>query len=188
MEHLQKLRECNKKTLTARQAFLQFGGTEYNKKLKDLNEKEEFSTLVNWMLNKMPAFQRMKLRHKVNGDLYQTVIRKRRRIITVGKPRIQANCDESINYEWPEEATYETLDVNIIATSAEKADAINQAKTHEQLEYVQETEAQASSQTGGDTQTTEECSTFQEEQPERNDGHTVVTEEEMELINEFLDI
>ena len=36
--------------MTFKQAFCSMGITEFDKPLKELNEKEEFSTLVNWAL------------------------------------------------------------------------------------------------------------------------------------------
>jgi len=39
MENLKRLRECNKKDITFKQAFFQFGVTDYDKALKGLNEK-----------------------------------------------------------------------------------------------------------------------------------------------------
>jgi len=39
MEHLRRLQECNKRNTTLRRAFVQFGITEYDKPLKELNEK-----------------------------------------------------------------------------------------------------------------------------------------------------
>ena len=63
--------------MTFKQAFFKFGVTEDDKVLKGLNEKEEFSTLVNWVINKLPPFKSMDLRHKVNDELYQTSIQKK---------------------------------------------------------------------------------------------------------------
>jgi len=61
MEHLRRLQECNKKNTTLRRAFVQFGVTEYDKPLKELNDKEEFSTLINWAINQLPSFESMDL-------------------------------------------------------------------------------------------------------------------------------
>jgi len=124
----------------------------------------------------------MKLRHKANGDLYQIIISKQAREIRVIKPKLQANCEGAINYEWPEEATYENLNVAIIAASVERAETINKNKMYEQLGYVQKIEEQESSQNGGDT------SMPLEESTKENDGNVVLTEEEMELIYEFLKV
>jgi len=72
MEHLRRLQECNKRNTTLRKAFVQFGITEYDKPLKELNEKEEFSALINWAINHLPVAESMDLRHRVNDKLYQT--------------------------------------------------------------------------------------------------------------------
>jgi len=84
--------------MTFKQAFFQFGVTEYDKVLKGLNEKEEFSALVNWVLNKLPPFHNMDLRHKVNDELYQTAIHKRAREIRVGKPMLKTRYNGAIRY------------------------------------------------------------------------------------------
>jgi len=95
MENFTRLQECYKKNMTFKQAFFQFGVTDYDKKLKGLNEKEEFSTLVNWAINQLPSFESIDLRHRVNGKLYQTNICKRARETLVGKPAVKDNQVET---------------------------------------------------------------------------------------------
>ena len=107
---------------------MQFGVTEYDKPLKELNDKEEFSTLINWAINQLPSFESMDLRHRVNGKLYQTSLHKKAREILVGKPKEKDNQDEAVTYDWPEYVTYETLAVNIITISMLRANVINDAK------------------------------------------------------------
>jgi len=38
--------------------------TRFNKTLRELNEEEEFSALVNWTLNKLPLLHSIDLRQK----------------------------------------------------------------------------------------------------------------------------
>ena len=59
MENLRKLQECNKRNITFKQTFYQLGMTDVDKPLRELNEKEEFSALANWVLNKLPQFHSM---------------------------------------------------------------------------------------------------------------------------------
>jgi len=123
MKHLRRLQECNKRNTTLRKAFAKFGVTEDDKPLKEMNEKEEFSTLVNWAINQLPSYESMDLRHQVNGKLYQTNIHKKNREIAVGKPKEKDNQDGAVRYDWPEQVTYETLDEKIITISMLRADA-----------------------------------------------------------------
>jgi len=67
--------------------------------------------------------------------------------------KTQSDCDGAINYEWPEDATYETLTVNIICASAGTADIMNRAKMNEQIGYQHQTEKQMDSKTESEVQT-----------------------------------
>jgi len=70
MENLRKLQECKEKITTFRRAFSKFGVTKNDKPLKEMNENEEFSALVNWTINQLPEYEEMDLRYKVDGKLY----------------------------------------------------------------------------------------------------------------------
>ena len=170
MERLRKLQECNKRNMTLKQAFCQFGITKENQAIKRLNEDEEFSAVINWALNKLPPFHRMNLRYTVNGELYQTTITKSTREIRVGKPMLQTKFEGAIRYDWPEETTYETLDVGTIAASASRADIINDAKINGRLLSTQEVAEQESSHTNQDGK------------------NPILTEEERHVVSEFLNV
>jgi len=75
MENLRKLQECNKRNITFRQAFYRLEMTDADKALRELNEKEEFSALVNWALNKLPPFHSMDLKHKVNDAITDSMMK-----------------------------------------------------------------------------------------------------------------
>jgi len=188
MENLKRLQECNKNNMTFKQAFSQFGVTEYNKVLKGINEKEDFSALVNWVLNKLPLFHSMDLRHKVNKELYQTIICRRAREIRVGKPMLKASHDGTIRYDWPEEITYETLDVGIITASVKRADIINVAKMEGRLLTAQQIVELENPQIDWNYQPQVESPQIKLVQTERNCWDVVLTEEERNLLGEFLDI
>jgi len=158
---------------------VQFGVTEYDKPLKELNDKEEFSTLINWAINQLPSFESMDLRHRVNGKLYQTSLHKKAREILVGKPKEKDNQDEAVTYDWPEYVTYETLAVNIITISMLRANVINDAKRKGQFLSEQEVTARVHPQNDWNVE---------ELQMGENGENRVLTEEEMELINEFLQV
>jgi len=175
MENLRRLQECNKKTTTLKRAFAKFGVTDHNKRLKDMDEKEEFSALVNWALNELPSYEDMYLRHKVDGQLYQTSIRKRHTERVVGKPKVKDCQEEAITYDWPEHATYENLDEKIIAISVLRADVKNEARKQgkelakEEIKVFPQIDWSAGLQ--------------------QKDGEIVkISEEEMELLNEFLQV
>jgi len=187
MENFTRLQECYKKNMTFKQAFFQFGVTDYDKKLKGLDEKEEFSTLVNWVLHKLPPFHSMDLRHKVNKELYQTTIHKRAREIRVGKPMLKASHDGTIRYDWPQEITYETLGVDIINTSVKRADIINAAKNEGRLLSEEQVSELLNPQIDWNNQQQVETQQIKLLQTERNCWDVVLTEEERNLIGEFLD-
>jgi len=132
MENLRKLQECNKRNITFKQAFYKLGMTDDDKTMKELNEKEEFSALVNWALNKLPSFHSINLRQRVNDEIYQTPIHKCEKGMRVGKPMSKTRCQGAITYDWPEEMKYETLDVKAITNSIIRADAINLTKMQEE--------------------------------------------------------
>jgi len=157
------------------------------KKLKGLNKKEEFSTLVNWIINKLPPFKSMDLRHKVNDELYQTPIQRRAREIRVGKTMLKTSQAGTVSYDWPEQITYETLDVEIITTSAIRANIINAAKMDGKLLSAQEIAEREKLYIGWNLQP-KEISTSQSEQEDRNCWDEVLTEQEREILGEFLDV
>ena len=98
MENLKRLQDCNKRNITFRQAFYQLGMTEFDKKIGELNDKEEFSALVNWAMNKLQPFHSMDLRHRVNDEIYQTSIHRSAREIRVGRPTLSIKNPEAIKY------------------------------------------------------------------------------------------
>jgi len=55
----------------------------------------------------------MVLRAKDNGAIYQTVIRNCRRQLRVGKI-VRVTGPGGTAYDWPEETTYDSLDVSIM--------------------------------------------------------------------------
>ena len=194
MENLKRLQECNKRNMSFKQAFFQLGMTGFNKTLRELNEEEEFSALVNWTLNKLPPFHSIDLRHKVNGEIYQTSIHKSERGIRVGKPTFKTNYIGAIMYDWPEEMKYETLNVDAITNSITRADAINLAKTQEgsfipvqrmpQLLNPKEEEGLIELEQQQQV-ASQQISLIQ---TDRNCWNVVLTEEERNLLGELLDI
>jgi len=188
MENLRKLQECNQKKITFKQAFYSLGMTNMNRPIRKLNEEEEFSALANWILNKLPLRCSMNLRLKVNDKIYQTSIYEGRRQIVVGKLMQQASQHGAITYYWPEETKYESLTVDIIKTSAKRADIINAAKAEGKILTDQQITELEVSQIDWKSQPLMEQPPMQSEQTERNSWNAVLTEEERELLSEFLDV
>jgi len=149
----------------------------HDQKLKDMNEREEFGALVNWALNELPAYEHMYLRYKVDGQLYQTSIRKRQNERMVGKSKVKDCQEGSITYDWPEHVTYETLDEKIIAISVLRADARNNARKEGKELSEEELKAKVFPQIDW-------AAGLQQGNGER----IVLTEAEIELINEFLQV
>ena len=127
----------------------------------------------------------MDLRHKVNDELYETTISKRKREIRVGKPRITTRYNGAINYNWPEETTYESLDVSTITASLLRADIINVAKMNGKLLSKQEIAEQENPQINWEQEEQVEVPKIKSE---RNCWNVVLTEEEKNLISEFLEV
>jgi len=174
--------------MTFKQAFCQYGLTGSDKRLKELNEEEEFSALVNWALNKLQYFHSMNLRHKVNGGIYQTPLHKNDREIRVGKPTLKTDYPGAITYDWNKETKYSTLDVRAITTAVERADIINVAKKERRLLTEQQVTEMTNPQINWNKQTQMEWPQVELERLERNCWDAVLTEEERNLIGEFLDV
>jgi len=183
MEFLRRLHECNERRLSFRQAFFALGMVNDSKPLRQLNDEETFSTLINWAMHKLPSLHSMILRINVDGAIYQTVIRKSIRQIRVGKLTRLAGPG-AIGYDWPEDTRYESLDISTIEKSAFRANIINTAKergcepTNEEL--AQQVEEQAAGMSW-------EIPKITMRQTQENCWEVVLTEEERELIDEFLE-
>jgi len=208
-EYLNDLHECNARRMSFRQAFSALGMVDKNKPLKQLNDKELFGALVNWAIHKMPKLHSMVLRVK-HGAIYQTVLVKDSRNLRVGK-LVRVTGHGGIAYDWPESTRYGSLDVSIIEASVHRANVINVEKgydmnvperTQQAQEQIDELmikdfkqEQQIIKSDEGDIQQ-EEASTsgapwktpkITLRQTEHNCWQVVLTEEEQELINEFLE-
>jgi len=91
--------------------------------------------------------------------------------------------------DWSQEMKYELLSVDAITTSVRRADIINIAKSRGKLLSEQEIEAVMNPKIDwNDEETTESPQIIQLVQTERNCGDVVLTEEERNLIEEFLEV
>jgi len=212
MEYLRRLHECNERRMSFRQAFFALGIVNDNKPLRQLNDEEIFSALANWAIHKLPILHSMILRIKVDGAIYQTVVRRCQRRLRVGKI-VRVTGPGGIAYDWPEETKYDSLDVSIIENSVYRANTVNvergydlsvRERTQQAQEQADELILEERSQPEEQADVhDEERSQSEEEQAddiswdiprismrqtERNCWEVVLTEEERELINEFLEI
>jgi len=187
MEYLRRLHECHTKNITFKQAFFKLGMTEDNKPMKQLNDKEEFSTLANWALNKLPMFHSMDLRLKVNGTIYQTTWYKCGRQVRAGRVT-RKDYQGAIGYDWPEEIGYDSLTVDVITASVMRAEIINMAKKNGNLLSREEIAEQENLQSDWNSGTREQTPQIRLVRTDRNCWDVVLTQEERNLISEFLDV
>jgi len=160
MELLQLFQDCLIKTTTVKQAFEHLGLNKIMGKyeiLKALDEEAEFACLINWIIHRMPTEQKLKIRFKVTNEVYQVSIRRHNRNLHVESLKsLTKEGKDFMLYDWREETTYNTLTSTKINEAIEGADLENAKR---ELERRQKG-----------------CFT----------DSITVTDEEMELINEFL--
>ena len=204
-EYLNYLEECSARRMGFKQAFGALGMADKNKPLKQLNDKESFSALVNWAIHRMPRLHSMVLRVKY-GAVYQAIIVKSLKNLRVGKLERVAEPG-GIAYEWPEDTRYDSLEVEIINASVQRANEFNAQRGYDKsvlqrtLQAQKQAEQIMSEECPQDPQSEEEME--QEEastsekpwktpkitlrQDESNVWQVVLTEQERELIDEFLE-
>ena len=204
-EYLNYLEECSARRMGFKQAFGALGMADKNKPLKQLNDKESFSALVNWAIHRMPRLHSMVLRVKY-GAVYQAIIVKSLKNLRVGKLERVAEPG-GIAYEWPEATRYDSLEVEIINASVQRANEFNAQRGYDKsvlqrtLQAQKQAEEMMSEECPQEMQSEEEME--QEEastsekpwrtpkitlrQDESNVWQVVLTEQERELIDEFLE-
>jgi len=94
----------------------------------------------------------------------------------------------AIGYDWPEETVYDSLKVDVITASVMRAEIINVAKMNGKLLSRQEVAEQENPQIDWNSKTQEQSPQIKLVQTERNCWDAVLTEEERNLIEEFLDV
>jgi len=204
-EYLNYLEECNARRMGFKQAFGALGMADKNTPFKQLSDKESFSALVNWAIHKMPRLHSMVLRVRY-GAVYQAVIVKSLKNLRVGKLERVAEPG-GIAYEWPEATRYDSLEVEIINASVQRANEFNEQRGYDKsilqrtLQAQKEAEEIMSEECPQEPQSEEEMEQDEASTSERpwktpkitlrqddsNVWQVVLTEEERELINEFLE-
>jgi len=129
----------------------------------------------------------MDLRLKVNGTIYQTTLYKCGRQVRVGRV-IRKDYQGAIGYDWPEEIGYDSLSVDLITASVMRAEIINMAKKNGRPLSRKEIAEQENPQIDWNSETQEQTPQIELVQTGRNCGDVVLTQEERDLIDEFLDV
>ena len=198
MEDLSKLHLCHERQITFKQAFFCKGMSDENTPLKQLKAQEEFSALVNWALHGLVSDENMILRVREKGLTYQTILHKIDRRIQVGRIK-QIYGTGAMRYDWQDEIKYHSLSVSEINASAKRADVINDAITNRQDMMQQQAERprderpteMPNEETPGSSSPQDLLSTIPSirlRETEPNLWEVVMTEEEKELIAEFLEV
>jgi len=198
MDDLQKLSLCHERKITFKQAFFCKGMSDENAPLKQLKDQEEFSALVNWALHSLVKDEDMILRVKDKGLIYQTILHKTERKIRVGNIK-QIYGTGAMRYDWPDGIKYHALSLGEINASAKRADVINDAITNRQAMMHQQEERprderqveMPNEETPGSSSPQDFLSTIPNirlRETEPNLWEVVMTEEEKELIAEFLEV
>jgi len=198
MGELQKLQLCHERKITFKQAFFYKGMSDENAPLKQLKDQEEFSALVNWALHNLVKDEDMILRVKEKGFIYQTILHKTDRKIRVGRIT-QIYGTGAMKYDWPDEIKYHSLSSGEINASAKRANVINEAITNRQVMMHQQAERprderqveMPNAETPGSSSTQDFLPTIPNirlRETEPNLWEVVMTEEEKELIAEFLEV
>jgi len=100
----------------------------------------------------------------------------------------KTNHPGAILYDWPEEMKYELLDVETITISEIRADIVNVAKMEGRLLTAQQITELVNPQIDWNYQPQVKYPQIRLMQTERNCWDVVLTEEERNLIGEFMDI
>jgi len=198
MDEVQKLQLCHERKITFKQAFFCKGMSDENKPLKQLKDQEEFSALVNWALHNLVKDENMILRVRGKGLTYQTTLHKTDRKIRVGGIT-QIYGTGAMRYDWPDEIKYHSLFLDEINDSAKRADVINYAITNRQAVMHQQVERprdekqveMLNAETPGSSSPQDflpKIPNIRLRETEPNLWEVVTTEEERELIAEFLEV
>ena len=169
MEILQMFVNCGQRKTSVKQEFEWIGLTNSALKktsLKELDEETVFACMMNWIINKMQQEESTKLRFRVANKVYQvTLYYNQKRLRTKDLEKIAEDDDGFILHDCAEETNYDNLTVEKMQQSLNHADAdIRNKQRHDQ---VMENDGFMA---------------------ELFDKPVTVTEEDMELINEFLKV
>jgi len=188
MENVLRLKTCHERNITFRQAFSNRGMVDDSIQLKTLTAKEEFSALANWILNELPRYERMTLRADMEGITYETTVHKDQYKIRVGEIKI---CGPGvIRYDWREGLLYCSLNLREINEGIQRADIINKARMERQKEQqepgVEVHQRELVNEDAEILAITSNIPRMRMRETDKNCWEIVLTEEERQLIDEFL--
>jgi len=132
--------------------------------LKNLDEETAFAGMMNWIINQMPQEESIKVRFRTTSQVHQvTLFYHGRKLRAKGLEAIMKEEAEITLYDWEEETNYDNLTTEKIRQSMRNADVKNHYR---------------------------HCPATNNEDiiPDFPQGNFKITEEEMELIDEFLNV
>jgi len=166
MELVHMFENSQKRRQSVRKELQWMGLTKKTKgeSLKNLEEEIVFAGLTNWILNEMPQEESTEIRFRTVNKVYQvTLYYHHRSLIAKGLKVIAEDDAEFILYEWAEGITYENLTTEKIKQSMNKADIMNYDRKNPSMEN-------------------------DEMMKDIFDRGVELTEDDMELIDEFLNV
>jgi len=162
MEVLNLFQQCANHTLSIKQAFSFMGLSDVTLKSKPFEEMDErmvLACLINWIINQMPSPKVIKIKLRVEQEAYLVTIRKNKGHVTVLCIKKLPEIQGEANlYHWNKETTYDTLTTEQIESALRIAEnPVNQDEVIETAEGEMLTKPVS------------------------------ITDEDMELTNEFLE-
>ena len=184
MENVIRLQICHERNITFKQAFSNRGMVDDRVQLKNLTAKEEFSALVNWILQEMPKYERMTLRADMEGITYETIVYKDQYKIRVGK--IKTCGPGVIRYNWREGLLYCSLDLREINEGIQRANMINERGMERQQQAMDIPQPELVNENSEILAITSNIPRIRMRETDKNCWEVVLNEEERQLIDEFL--
>jgi len=140
METLQAFEDCLKKKTTIRESFKCMGVTNLtikDKSFKELEEEVLFACIMHWIIYTMNKRQSIKLRFRAEDKVYQVKMKWHNRQLRVAKLDLITNDGEGfILYDWMEETTFNSITKEKIKQGMKMADLnYNKQKHEETIEY-----------------------------------------------------
>jgi len=164
MELVQRFEKCMKRQNTVKKEFQWMGLSQkiLRESLKKLEEETAFAGMMNWIINQMPQEESVEVRFRTENQIYQVTLYYNKRKLRARCLEVIAENDAGfILYDWEEETNYDNLTTEKIRQSVSHADDKNQQKHNQVMNYDHATK-------------------------DFPDKSLEITEEDLELIDEFL--
>jgi len=132
MEYVQMFRQCIKRETTVKKEFQWIGLSRKALKeepLKDLDEDTTFASLMNWIMNRMPKDESIKIRFRTENQVYQVTLHYHERKLSAKELKMTNENDSGcVLYDWEKEINYDNLTTEKIRQSMQKANKRNQQR------------------------------------------------------------